>query len=137
MSGSEAPVERPIRVLVVDADERVRESLCGLLAIGDRIDIIGGAESPGAAIERVSADHPDVVIVDPRLPGVDQGLDFLRRLRAADPTVRILAMCSADTLDDAGVRATADGCVRKTFRPAEVIAAIVATDRRTDAGTGA
>ena len=37
----------PLRVLVVDADERVRESLTGLLAIGGRVLVVGGAGQPG------------------------------------------------------------------------------------------
>jgi DNA-binding NarL/FixJ family response regulator len=122
------PVKRadPLRVLVVDADERVRESLTGLLAIGGRVLVVGGAGQPGLALDLAVATHPDVVIVDPRLPDVDTGTAFIVRLRELVPDTRILAMSWAAQLENGGIDCGADGFVRKTFRPAELIAAIEA-----------
>ena len=114
------------RVLVVDADERVRESLTGLLAIGGRVLVVGGAGQPGIALDLALATHPDVVIVDPRLPDVDTGTAFIGRLRELVPDTRILAMSWAAQLENGGIDCGADGFVRKTFRPAELIAAIEA-----------
>ena len=65
---------RPLRVLVVDADDRVRESLAGLLAIGDRVLVVGSAGQAATALALVREHRPDVVVVDPRLPEVDGGL---------------------------------------------------------------
>ena len=113
-------------MLVVDADDRVRESLAGLLAIGDRVTVVGTAGYPGVALELVADLRPDVVIVDPRLPEVDSGIDFMARLRRLMPQVRILAMSWSDTLEPTAMRGGADGFVRKTFRPTELVAAIVA-----------
>ncbi len=118
----------PLRVLVVDADERVRESLTGLLAIGGRVLVVGGAGQPGDALDLALATHPDVVIVDPRLPDVDAGTAFIGRLRDVVPGTRILAMSWSPMSEDGGIDCGADGFVRKTFRPAELIAAIVAND---------
>ena len=115
-----------LRVLVVDADDRVRESLTGLLAIGDRLLVVGGAGQPGTALDLASATHPDVVIVDPRLPDVDAGTAFIGRLREVCPEARILAMSWSAQLEHGGIECGADGFVRKTFRPAELIAAIMA-----------
>jgi DNA-binding response OmpR family regulator len=70
------------------------------------------------------------VIVDPRLPEVDGGIAFISRLRATAPDVRILAMSWSDALEHAAVTGGADGFVRKTFRPTELVAAIVAAGRR-------
>ena len=116
----------PLRVLVVDADERVRESLTGLLAIGGRVHVVGGAGQPGVALDLALATHPDVVIVDPRLPDVDTGTAFIGRLRELVPDTRILAMSWSAQLENGGIDCGADGFVRKTFRPAELIAAIEA-----------
>jgi DNA-binding NarL/FixJ family response regulator len=116
----------PLRVLVVDADERVRESLTGLLAIGGRLHVVGGAGQPGLALDLAVATRPDVVIVDPRLPDVDAGTAFIGRLRELVPDARILAMSWSAQLEHGGIECGADGFVRKTFRPAELIAAIVA-----------
>ncbi|HET7168612.1 MAG TPA: response regulator transcription factor [Candidatus Limnocylindrales bacterium] len=125
MPDTSPALDGPLRVLVVDADDRVRESLAGLLAIGDRLTVIGSAGQPGSAFDLACAQRPDVVIVDPRLPEVDGGLDFIRRLRAADPDVCVLVMGWTDTLETALGDGCADGFLRKTFRPAELISAIV------------
>jgi DNA-binding NarL/FixJ family response regulator len=120
----------PLRVLVVDADDRVRESLTGLLAIGDRVVVIGSAGQAGQALDLVVQHRPDIVIVDPRLPEVDGGLAFIRELRDRVPDVRILAMSWSDALEHIAIDGGADGFVRKTFRPSELVAAILATGGR-------
>ena len=116
----------PIRVLVIDADERVRESLAGLLAIGGHVHVVGTAGDPGAALDLISATDPDIVMVDPRLPDVDRGLGLIGRLRDSAPDVRILVMSWSDSLEDGLATCGADGFVRKTFRPSELLAAIKA-----------
>ena len=77
--------------------------------------------------------RPDVVVVDPRLPEVDGGLDFIAGLRARCPEVRIVAMCWSDALERTALDGGAHAFLRKTFRPTELIAAIVAAGRPTDA----
>ncbi len=115
-----------MRVLVVDGDDRVRESLRGLLGIGKRLVVVGDAGRPDMALELVASTSPDVVIVDPRLPDIDGGLTFIARLRATAPRVCVLAMSCTDGPDKAALEACSDGCVRKTFRPSELVAAIEA-----------
>ena len=133
MSDPAARPDGPLRILVVDADDRVRESLTGLLAIGDRLLVIGSSGQAGAALDLANAQHPDVVIVDPRLPEMEGGLLFIARLRANCPDVRILAMSWSDTHERLALDGGAHGFLRKTFRPAELIAAIVAAGRPADA----
>jgi DNA-binding NarL/FixJ family response regulator len=117
----------PLRVLVVDADDRVRESLAGLLMIGGRCMVVASAGQVGPALDLALDHQPDVVIVDPRLPEVDGGMAFIARLRAQLPSIRILAMGWSDTLEADVIHSGADGFVRKTFRPSELVAAVVAT----------
>jgi DNA-binding NarL/FixJ family response regulator len=114
-----------LRVVVIDADERVRESLVGLLCIGDRLEVVGDAGQPGPAFDIVLATDPDIVVIDPRLPDVDGGLSLISRVRAAAPRVRILVMCS-DTVDGTDIQRAADGFIRKTFRPSDLVAAVCA-----------
>ena len=121
----------PLRVLVVDADDRVRESLTGLLAIGGRCIVVASAGYAGAALDLAIDCRPDVVIVDPRLPEVDSGIALIARLRADLPAVRILAMSWSDTLEAAVIESGANGFVRKTFRPSELVAAVLAATRTT------
>jgi DNA-binding NarL/FixJ family response regulator len=120
-----------LRVFVVDADERVRESLAGLLSIGDRLVVVGAAGDPARALELVTASQPDVVIVDPRLPEVDRGRAFIRRLRREAPGVTVIVLSWSETLDDGYLSCDADRFVRKTFRPAELVEAIVSTRAQT------
>jgi DNA-binding NarL/FixJ family response regulator len=122
--------EDPLRVLVVDADDRVRESLSGLLAIGHRLVVVGSAGQSARAMDLLASESPDVVIVDPRLPEVAGGLKFIQRVRAKRPDVRIVVMSWSDRLDDPGLAAAGDGFIRKTFRPNDLIAAIIAASGR-------
>ncbi|MGZ9159648.1 MAG: response regulator [Candidatus Limnocylindrales bacterium] len=118
-----------IRVLVVDADDRVRESLSGLLAIGDHVKVVGSAGQAASALELVADCRPDVVIVDPRLPEVAGGISLIASLRELHPNIGVLVLCRSDAPDPALRDCGADGFLRKTFRPSELTAAIVAANR--------
>jgi two-component system NarL family response regulator/two-component system response regulator DevR len=132
MSPTSPRYDGPLRVLVVDADDRVRESLTGLLAIGGRCMVVASAGQVGPALELAIDHQPDVVILDPRLPEVDGGMALIARLRAQLPNVRILAMSWSDTLEAGVLESGADGFVRKTFRPTELVAAVIAAGRAVD-----
>ena len=116
---------QPLRLVVVDADDRVRETLTRLLEIGDRVQIVGSAGETGLALEIVEATAPDVVVVDPRLPEIESGLAFIRRLRTMAPAVRVVVMGGSDTpqLDD--LTSAADCVCRKTFRAGDLLTAIL------------
>jgi two-component system, NarL family, response regulator DevR len=122
--------EGPLRVVVVDSDERVRASVSGLICISGRIEVVGDAGQVGPAFEIVTATSPDLVMVDPRLPDLEDGLAFIGRLRAAWPEIHILAMSWSDVVEPALLAGGADGFVHKTYRPTELVAAIEAVDRR-------
>ena len=126
-------VDGPLRVLVVDADDRVRESLTGLLAISGQCMVVASAGQVSLALDLALDHKPDVVIVDPRLPEVDGGIALISSLRANLPSTRILAMSWSDSLESAVMESGADGFVRKTFRPSELTAAIVAAGRASGA----
>jgi DNA-binding NarL/FixJ family response regulator len=116
----------PLRVVVVDADDRVRESLAGLLCIGGRLEVVGSAGQTGQAIDIVTDTQPDIVVLDPRLPEVQAGLTLIRRLREAAPGVRILVTSGVDAFEGVDLVRSADGFVRKTYRPSDLVAAVVA-----------
>src|SRR5215208_1534325 len=115
----------PLRVLLVDPDDRVRESLAGLLCIGHRCVVIGAAGTVDAALVLAAQSTPDVIVVDPRLPGQD-GTDLIAQLRTAAPTSRVLVLAWSDSADQV---TGADAYVRKTFRPHELIDAVFAATR--------
>jgi len=116
----------PPRVVVIDADDRVRESLVGLLCIGDRLTVVGDTGQTGPALALVLASDPDLIVIDPRLPDVDAGLSLIEGIRAAAPRVRILVLCGSDASEQTDLTDAADGFVRKTFRPSDLVAAVIA-----------
>ena len=118
----------PLRVLLVDPDDRVRESLAGLLQIGDRCLVIGTAGTADEAVRLAAEAPPDVVVVDPRLPGIDAGAALIARLRVVCPSTRVLVLSWSETAD--GQDCGADAYTRKTFRPHELIDAVVSASAR-------
>jgi DNA-binding NarL/FixJ family response regulator len=122
-----AAAPAPLRVLLVDPDDRVRESLAGLLKIGQRCLVAGSAGTADAALDLARTIEPDVVVIDPRLPGADAGASLIARIRAAAPAARVLVLNWSDSADQT---TGADAYIRKTFRPHELIDAVVSTSRR-------
>lgn len=118
------PVATSPTVLVIDADERTRESIVGLLGIRHRYDIVGSAGHVGAAIALVASKRPDVIVIDPRLPELPDGIALIRRIRAIHPDARILAVGWTPSLEHDTLAAGADGFVRKTFKPGDLSGAI-------------
>jgi DNA-binding NarL/FixJ family response regulator len=116
----------PIRVVIVDADDRVRESLAGILGTSGRVDVLGSAGDPGAALHLISVTRPHALILDPRLPDLDAAVAFIAAVRAEVPGICILAMSWSDPMEHAALAAGADGFVRKTYRSSELIAALLA-----------
>ncbi|HET7703142.1 MAG TPA: response regulator transcription factor [Candidatus Limnocylindrales bacterium] len=118
--------QAPLRVLLVDPDDCVRESLAGLLGIGQRCFVVGTAGTAEAAIRLAAELDPEVVVVDPRVPG-DGATALIAQVRQAAPRARVLVLNWSDTAD---LSSGADAYTRKTFRPQELIDAVVATKLR-------
>jgi DNA-binding NarL/FixJ family response regulator len=117
------PVPSP-RLLVVDADDRTRESIVGILGIRHRYDVVGSAGHSAAALALMKEHRPDVVIIDPRLPELPDGIALIRRMRTINPGVRILAVGWTPSLEHDALEAGADVFVRKTFKPGDLSGAI-------------
>ena len=71
----------PVRVLLVDDDALVRSGLKMMLAGAERIEVVGDAEDGRGVLPAVDLHHPDVVLMDIRMPHVD-GIAATRLLRA-------------------------------------------------------
>jgi DNA-binding NarL/FixJ family response regulator len=118
-----APEPSP-RLLVVDADDRTRESIVGILRIRHRYEVVGSAGHAGAALALIAEHRPDVVIIDPRLPELPDGIALIRRIRTIHPDACILAVGWTPSLEHDTLGAGADGFVRKTFKPGDLSEAI-------------
>ena len=84
---------RPIQVLVVDADRRVRQSLCGLIDLADGMEIAGSASDVAGALAGLAEQPVDLVLLDPRLPEFDTGKALVRRIGSDWPATRVVALC--------------------------------------------
>jgi DNA-binding NarL/FixJ family response regulator len=115
-----------LRVVLVDADHRVRECLSDLINLGDGIEVVGTAGTASAALELVERARPHLVVVDPQLPDLEAGLALVARLHEAFPTVRVVVMGWADALALDAVRSGADGTLDKTAQPDDLVAQIAA-----------
>jgi DNA-binding NarL/FixJ family response regulator len=119
-----------IRVVVVDDHELVRAGLVELLAASNDLDVVGTAADGERALEVVSAQQPDVVLMDLSMPGVG-GIEATRRLLAEHPSVRVIVLTSfsgsSEVLDalDAG----AIGYLLKDASPDELRGGIHAAAR--------
>jgi len=116
------------RVLVVDDDATVAEVVARYL---DREGYAVEAVTDGAlALERASADLPDLVVLDLMLPGVD-GLEVCRRLRALAPIPVIMLTALGEESDRVvGLELGADDYVTKPFSPRELVARVKSVLRR-------
>jgi DNA-binding NarL/FixJ family response regulator len=118
----------PIRVLVVDDQELVRSGFCVILDTVDGIAVVGEAANGEEALAAASAHHPDVVLMDIRMPGMD-GLEATRRLTRGgpDPTPPKVVMLTTFDLDEyvyEALRAGASGFLLKDSPRADLIAAV-------------
>ncbi|GHF44587.1 two-component system response regulator MprA [Amycolatopsis bartoniae] len=118
-----------MRILVVDDDRAVRESLRRSLEFnGYQVDLAGdGAQ----ALERVINDRPDAMILDVMMPRLD-GLEVARRLRSTGDDLPILVLTARDTVSDrvSGLDAGADDYLPKPFALEELLARLRALLRR-------
>jgi two-component system, OmpR family, response regulator MprA len=117
------------RVLVVDDDKAVRESLRRSLEFNgyDVALATDGAE----ALAGIGATDPDVVIMDVMMPRLD-GIETTRALRSAKNDVPILVLTARDAVGDRveGLDAGADDYLTKPFALQELLARLRALQRR-------
>ena len=78
-----------MRVLIVDDDALVAQSLSTILSVEDDVDVVGLGGSGPEAIERYRELAPDVLLMDIQMPGGD-GLSAAERILAEDAGARIV-----------------------------------------------
>jgi DNA-binding NarL/FixJ family response regulator len=114
-----------IRALLADDHPVVRGGLRALLSTIDGIEVVGEAADGEAAVRETQLLHPDVVLMDLRMPGTD-GVEAIRRIRLAAPETAVLVLTMYD--DDATVltamQAGARGYLLKGAEQEEIIGAI-------------
>jgi DNA-binding NarL/FixJ family response regulator len=114
-----------ISVLLADDHSLIRKGFRLILSAEADIEVAGEAADGTTAVSMCSALHPDVVLMDVRMPGRD-GIEATRDIVAAGLPSKVLILTTFD-LDDyvyAGLRAGASGFLLKDTQPDDLVAAI-------------
>jgi DNA-binding NarL/FixJ family response regulator len=114
-----------IRVLIVDDHPVVRQGLRALLEVQDGFAVVGEAGDADTALALAAEQHPDVILLDLKLPGRD-GIAVLGELSAQENPARVLVLTSATEPAAASlaVRSGASGMLYKDVDPDALVRAI-------------
>ena len=115
----------PIKVLIIDDHAILRMGLASLLNAKDDIEVVGDAANGKTGIQKVLKLHPDVVIMDLMMPGMD-GAETTRQLLAKAPGSRVMILTTFGTSDgiSAALKAGAKGAVMKSCDFGELVNAL-------------
>ncbi|KQU76000.1 MULTISPECIES: response regulator transcription factor [unclassified Rhizobacter] len=80
-----------IRIVLADDHRIVRDGLCALLSREKDIELIGQADDGLGAVRLARELRPDIVVTDVSMPGLN-GVEATRRIRADEPSVRVLCL---------------------------------------------
>jgi DNA-binding NarL/FixJ family response regulator len=112
------PDHDPHSVLIVSEVRLLREGLAEALGRGSQFSIAGQCASAEQASAEIAASRPDAVVLDASLQG---GIDWVRKVRAFDPQLRVVVLAVAETVETvtAWAKAGVAGYIPKTAGLAE------------------
>ncbi len=120
-----AHAPRPIGVLIADDQALMRGGFRMILDAEPDIEVVGEAIDGADAVRGFERLHPDVVVMDVRMPTMD-GIDATRRITELEPAARVLILTTFD-LDEyvyEALRAGASGFLLKDRPPEELVHAV-------------
>lgn len=105
---------KKIRVMIVDDHEMVREGLRSILKDDPELKIVGEAGDGEKALDLIPKIHPDIILLDIKMPGID-GVEVCRRVRTQFPSVAVIVLTTfmEGKLVQECIRAGARGYVLK------------------------
>ena len=115
-----------IRILIADDHALMRNGLRGILDAEEDMEVVGEAEDGAQAVEEAVKLHPDVVIMDIRMPRLD-GIEATKRLAAQGahaPHVLVLTTFDLDEYVYEALRAGAGGFMLKDAPPSQLAEAV-------------
>ena len=122
--------ERPMRLLVVDDHEVVRQGLVSLLDRRSQFEVVAQAGSVAESIAMAARHEPDLVIMDVRLPD-GSGIEACREIRAARPETRVVMLTSYPDEEAvlSAIIAGASGYLLKQIRGRDLVSALESVGR--------
>ncbi|MEP0232066.1 response regulator transcription factor [Roseibium sp.] len=116
---------RPIRVLLADDHELVRDGIRARLAQTETLEVVGEATNGREAVEQVEALRPDIILMDVSMP-IMNGLDAANEIRKRFPETSILVLSIYDNPEYVRgvVQAGARGYILKDISAKEMLTAI-------------
>jgi DNA-binding NarL/FixJ family response regulator len=120
----------PLRLLIVDDHEVVRQGLVALLDRRDGFQVVAEAGSVAESIEQARRFQPDVVVMDVRLPD-GSGIEACREIRAEFPAIRVVMLTSYPDEEAvlSAIVAGAAGYLLKQIRARDLVSALEAVGR--------
>ncbi len=114
-----------IRIVLVDDHPIVLQGLQHLFARHEDLDVVACCNSADAALEAARAEHPDVVVMDLRMPH-KSGLDLLAALGRELPGCRTVLLTAAITQEEVveALKRGASGLVLKESPPEQLVACV-------------
>jgi two-component system response regulator DevR len=121
---------RPLRLLVVDDHEVVRQGLVALLDRREHFQVVAEAGTAAEAVEMARKFEPDLVVMDVRLPD-GSGIEACREIRAEFPATRVVILTSYPDEEAvlSAIIAGASGYLLKQIRSRDLVSALESVGR--------
>jgi len=113
-----------MRVFLADDQPRVRSALRLLLEQDPQLSVVGEAAAAEGLLAQVRAAHPDLLLLDWELPGLQAANPLLPALRALYPRLSVIALSGRPEARRAALAARADAFVSKGDPPERLLAAV-------------
>jgi len=105
-----------IKVLIVDDSALVRQALSDILSSDPGIEVIGMAQDPIVAVQRISEQVPDVITLDVEMPRMD-GITFLQKLMSQHPIPVVMCSSLTESGSETALKAMEYGAVDIITKP--------------------
>ena len=123
-----APLDRPLRIALVDDQPLVRAGFAMVIDSQDDMEVVAQASDGAAAVEELRSRSADVVLMDVRMPRMD-GIEATAQILAQAPVDRapkiiVLTTFDLDEYVVSAIRAGASGFLLKDAQPEDLLGAI-------------